>query len=118
MKGYEPMIVKVTSECNLFNCDKRHGNHCCYYCGEKCNNRCINDPSACGQYLQHKGYHSWLTKILPQGELEVTGTQKECLKKLSDYEATRLQPRQINDLIKDYRSLKAECERLKRGVQE
>jgi len=58
-----------------------------------------------------------LTKILPQGELEVVGTQKECLRKLSEYEATRLQPQQVNDLIKDYRSLKAEYERLKRGVQ-
>ena len=112
------MTVQVTPECKLFNCDKKHGNYCCYYCDQQCENRCLNDPSACDNYLVHKNYYSYLTENLPQGKIEVTGTQKECLRKLSDYEATKLQPQQIVQLVKDYRWMKAELERIKGGGQQ
>lgn len=42
-------IVRI---CELFNCDRRHGNFCCYDCGYKrtgrCSNPCLNDPTKCG----------------------------------------------------------------------
>ena len=91
------MIIKVNPECGLFNCDKRRGSYCCYYCDKDCDNRCINDPSACGNYLRHKNFYNWLTKVMPKGEIEIKGTQKECLRKLA----------------KKYRQLEDENKRLK-----
>ena len=35
--------------CKIFNCDKRRGNYCCYYCPQKkeCKNPCRNRPKKC-----------------------------------------------------------------------
>lgn len=107
------MIIKVNPECGLFNCDKRRGSYCCYYCDKDCDNRCINDPSACGNYLRHKNFCSWLTKVMPKGEIKIKGTQKECLRKLSEYEATKLQPQDVEQLAKRCRQLEEENKRLK-----
>lgn len=35
--------------CKIFNCDRRRGNYCCYYCRRKCANRCLNSPDRCRQ---------------------------------------------------------------------
>lgn len=38
--------------CNIFNCDRRHGNICCVDCGyrdKNCKNPCLNHPTRCGQ---------------------------------------------------------------------
>lgn len=39
--------------CEIFNCDRRHGNYCCADCGYKatgnCKNHCLNGPERCGQ---------------------------------------------------------------------
>lgn len=90
------MQIKVTKECELFNCDKRHGNYCCHYCTENCANKCLNDPSCCDLYMKPQKYHGWCTQVLPHGIID-TGdhTLAECLRKLSEYEATGLQPQDV-----------------------
>ncbi|WP_313528765.1 hypothetical protein [Anaerotignum sp.] len=42
--------VKSDKRCKVFNCDKRRGSYCCYYCERilSCVNRCENVPSKCG----------------------------------------------------------------------
>lgn len=37
--------------CKIFNCDRRHGNYCCFDCNlrSKCKNPCQNSPYHCGQ---------------------------------------------------------------------
>lgn len=42
------MQAHASKECEVFNCDKRHGNYCCYYCTEHCSKRCLNNPNHCG----------------------------------------------------------------------
>lgn len=41
--------MTMINECKIFNCDKKHGNHCCFYCSDKkkCKNRCLNHPNKC-----------------------------------------------------------------------
>ncbi len=36
--------------CSVFNCDHKHGNHCCAHCDvyHKCKSHCLNDPDKCG----------------------------------------------------------------------
>lgn len=36
-------------KCKQFNCDKLHGNYCCFYCIKKdgCKNHCLNTPEKC-----------------------------------------------------------------------
>lgn len=50
---------------------------------------------------------------MPKGEIEIKGTQKECLRKLSEYESTKLQPQDVEQLAKKYRQLEDENKRLK-----
>lgn len=45
----------ISRGCMIFNCDRRHGNFCCYDCGfrttngpSRCNNPCQNTPGKCG----------------------------------------------------------------------
>lgn len=92
----EIMQIQVTKECNLFNCDKRHGNYCCHYCTEKCHNACLNDPSCCDQYMKPKKHKGWCTQIMPHGIIDTgKSTLAECMRKLADYEATKLQPQDV-----------------------
>lgn len=90
------MQAQVSKECEVFNCDKRHGNYCCYYCAEHCSKRCLNNPNHCGLYLKPQKYRSWYTQKSSNGVID-TGefTIDECLRKLSDYEATGLQPQDV-----------------------
>lgn len=46
---------RISRGCMIFNCDRRHGNFCCYDCGfratngpSRCNNPCQNTPGKCG----------------------------------------------------------------------
>ncbi|MEF2919306.1 MAG: hypothetical protein U0O22_02415 [Acutalibacteraceae bacterium] len=91
------MTVNVTKQCEIFNCDKKHGNYCCYYCKEGCDNRCKNDPSCCGMFMKPQNYNRWYTQIIEQGRIEIKDgvTLGDCLRKLSEYEATKLQPQDI-----------------------
>ena len=46
------MKSNVVRICELFNCDRRHGNYCCADCGyrdKNCKNPCLNHPTRCGQ---------------------------------------------------------------------
>lgn len=46
------MKSNVVRICELFNCDRRHGNYCCADCGYRktnCKNPCLNGPERCGQ---------------------------------------------------------------------
>ena len=45
----------ISRGCMIFNCDRRHGNFCCYDCGyrttngsSRCKNPCRNTPGTCG----------------------------------------------------------------------
>lgn len=45
----------ISRGCMIFNCDRRHGNFCCYDCGYRttkgafrCKNPCQNTPGKCG----------------------------------------------------------------------
>lgn len=94
------MQIQVIKECEVFNCDKRHGNYCCHYCTEKCDNECLNDPNYCGLYMKPQKYHDWCTQILPRGIIDTDeSTLAECLRKLAEYEATKLQPQEVVALL-------------------
>ena len=49
----------ISRGCMIFNCDRRHGNYCCYDCGyrtmkgpSRCKNPCHNVPGKCGADLR------------------------------------------------------------------
>lgn len=42
------MSKTAPRRCNIFNCDRRHGNICCADCGyrgKNCKNPCLNHPT-------------------------------------------------------------------------
>lgn len=43
-------------KCEIFNCLRRGGKYCCYYCANKgsCSNPCLNYPDRCGQAFQEE----------------------------------------------------------------
>lgn len=98
----------IAERCKIFNCDKKHGNYCCYYCEIQCNNRCANDPALCGQYTKSQKYIDFCTKYL-KGEIEIADnvTLADCIRKLAEYEATKLQPQDIKLRSQRYRNEKA-----------
>lgn len=99
------MEVQMTKECEIFNCDKKRGNYCCYYCEKQCDNRCINNPEKCGQYMKSQKWDGWYTKILDHGKINVCHPKiSDCMRKLAEYEATGLQPQEVQVLQKRYRS--------------
>ena len=62
---------RISRGCMIFNCDRRHGNFCCYDCGyrtmkgsSRCKNPCRNTPGKCGLDL-------------PTGQRKMTGKNKE-----------------------------------------
>ncbi len=42
---------KAARHCQIFNCDRKHGNICCADCINRssCKNPCLNNPERCGQ---------------------------------------------------------------------
>lgn len=40
--------------CKIFNCDRRRGSYCCYYClrKDRCKNPCLNGPDRCGEHKE------------------------------------------------------------------
>ena len=86
----------LTKQCEIFNCDKKHGNFCCFYCDKSCSNRCMNSPDVCGQYMKPQVYRNRLTKF--SGNTIITAEKanlSDCLRKLADYEASGLQPQDL-----------------------
>lgn len=51
MKNHE------SKRCKIFNCDRRRGSYCCYYCEKQvyCRNYCQNNPAVCKQSYDKEG---------------------------------------------------------------
>lgn len=43
-------------KCEIFNCLRRGGKYCCFYCSNKgrCTNPCLNNPERCGKIIDSK----------------------------------------------------------------